>query len=269
MKPPVDPLELKSESIVFTNDEAGQAARTRAKFSVKARFCLFGIAVVFLLIIVLGLAAACGLGAREIFLTITSGHDSWILQGISIALAYNCYGLSLMFIAPSVNQLFQMMPEECEGNFESMNVPKWYFHNGLHYLARYTYLEWTLLSPLANAYYRMLGMKIGKNCLINSSSISDPCMIELGDNVTIGGSATIMGHYAGKDYLNIKKVVFKNGASIGAKAIVLAGVTVGENSTVLPNSYVPPNTVIPNNEIWGGVPAKKISARGNDPLTCI
>ena len=51
-------------------------------------------------------------------------------------------------------------------------------------------------------------------------------------------------------------VVIKDNAFIGAKVIVLKGVTIGENSIIGAGSVV--TRSVPDNEIWAGNPAKFI-----------
>jgi len=48
------------------------------------------------------------------------------------------------------------------------------------------------------------------------------------------------------------------GATIGMRAIIMGGVTVGEKAKVLANSFVLPNTTIPAGESWAGIPAQRI-----------
>ncbi len=57
--------------------------------------------------------------------------------------------------------------------------------------------------------------------LINTTNISDPCMITLGDYVTVGGSVTIFGHYGQKGYLIIEPVEIGNGTTIGLKSSIM------------------------------------------------
>lgn len=103
-------------------------------------------------------------------------------------------------------------------------------------------------------------MTIGRGTTINSTCISDPAMIELGDQVTIGGSATIVAHYGQGGYLVLAPTKIGNGATIGLRATIMGGVDIGANAKILPNSVVLPKSVIPSNETWGGVPAQKISS---------
>ena len=92
----------------------------------------------------------------------------------------------------------------------------------------------------------MMGMKVGKGVMINSTNISDPCLITLGNYVTIGGSATVFAHYAQKGYLIIAPTTIDDGANIGLKASVMGGVHVGKNVNVLPHACVLPKTVLPD-----------------------
>jgi acetyltransferase-like isoleucine patch superfamily enzyme len=53
-------------------------------------------------------------------------------------------------------------------------------------------------------------------------------------------------------------VTIANNVWIGANAIILPGVDIGENSIVAAGAVV--NTDIPANQIWGGIPARFIKA---------
>lgn len=144
------------------------------------------------------------------------------------------------------------------GPYYSAACVNWYVHNGLTYLARFTILEFITPTPFNLLFYKLMGMKIGRGTQINSSNISDPSLIEMGENVTIGGSATIVAHYGMGGFLIISPVKIGDGATIGLKATILGGVEIGAGAKLMPNSVVLPRTIIPAGETWGGVPAKKI-----------
>jgi serine acetyltransferase len=103
-----------------------------------------------------------------------------------------------------------------------------------------------------------MGMKIGRGVQLNTTNISDPSLIELGDKVTIGGSATIVAHYGQGGFLVIAPVKIGEGVTVGLKATIMGDVEIGEYAKILPNSVVLPKTRIPAGETWGGVPAVKI-----------
>jgi acetyltransferase-like isoleucine patch superfamily enzyme len=88
----------------------------------------------------------------------------------------------------------------------------------------------------------MMGMKIGKHSHINTTNISDAALIEIGDKVTIGGSATIFAHYASKGYLIVAPVEIKDGATIGIKATVMGDVEIGKGVRIDPHEVVLPKS---------------------------
>ena len=118
------------------------------------------------------------------------------------------------------------------------------------------------------------GAKIGRNCNINCQVFIENDVV-IGNNVTIKPGVQIWDGVSleddvfvgpnvtftndlfpkskNKDF-ELKKTIVKKGASIGANATILAGITIGENSLIGAGSVVTKN--IPENEIWIGNPAK-------------
>lgn len=217
---------------------------------------IYGVAVA-----VLGAALFPAVSIFRYIQHLTAHHADWV-QNVgfagSLAAGYFTYGFSLVFIAPAVNFLFQAKLKEWRGPYYSVESLKWFIHNGLTYLVRFTFLEFVTPSPLSLLFYRMMGMKIGKGAVINTTWISDPSLIELGDKVTLGGSVTIVAHYGQGGLLVVAPVRIGNNCTIGLKATVMGGSTIGDGAKLLPHSVVLPKTVIPPGETWGGVPATKI-----------
>ena len=114
-------------------------------------------------------------------------------------------------------------------------------------------------SRLISAFYRtFFGMKIGKNvgfALINPDYIL-PEAIEIGDNSAFGLQATLLTHEFTQDSQRFGKIKIGKNVLIGAFSTIRGGVKIGDNSTVAMCSFV--NKDIPPNELWGGVPAKRI-----------
>jgi hypothetical protein len=163
-----------------------------------------------------------------------------------LAVSYLLYGISLILIVPAFNRLLPLKSKSWRGNWFSLNTIPWYYHNALVQLVRYTFLDFVTPTPLNILFYRLMGMKIGKNCVVNTSNISDPCLIELEDNVTIGGSATIFGHYAQGGFLVLAPVLIKRGATVGLKASIMGDVVVGERVVVKPHDILLPKTRLPD-----------------------
>ncbi len=179
--------------------------------------------------------------------------------GFSLALGYFLLGFSLLFILPAFNFIFRAYPKPHRGPYFSVEFLSWYIHNGLTYIMRYSFLEFITPTPFNVLFYKMMGMKVGRGTQINSSNLSDPCLIELGKRVTVGGSAHITAHYGQGGFLVLATTKIGDNVTLGMKCTIMGGVQIGNDVKVLPNSVVLPKTVIPAGEIWGGVPAVKIS----------
>ena len=209
----------------------------------------------------MGTAAAPGI---LLFTSALRGTQGWgpvpraLVLGPSGVASFFVYGFSLLLILPLVNWALRLRLKEWRGPYHSFELLPWFVHNGLTYLARYTFLELVTPTPFSQAFYRMMGMKIGRGTELNTTHISDPSLIQIGDNVTIGGSATIIAHYASGGFMVLSPVVIEDGATVGLKAIIMGGVRIGKKARVLPNSFVMPKTQIPEGETWGGIPACRV-----------
>ena len=173
------------------------------------------------------------------------------LYGLCGGGAFLGFILTLIFIVPLVNLPCIPFVKAYRGAWFSIESIPWFYHNALTYLVRYTVLDFITPTPLNILFFKMMGMKIGKGVMINSSNVSDPCLIRIGDYVTVGGSAYMMAHYGMKGFLIIDKLHIKRGAMIGLSAKILGGVTIGEKAVVAPNVAVLPKTVIKDGEKFG------------------
>jgi hypothetical protein len=202
----------------------------------------------FLILLAMGISATPGV---YFFMYAKDASVEWpqlfhyMFIGFSIVSGYFLYGLSMIFVIPLFNFLMPFRVKPFRGNYYSLHTVPWYFHNAFIYVVRYTFLEFFTPTPLNILFYKMMGMKIGKHAHINTTNISDAALIEIGDKVTIGGSATIFAHYASKGYLVVEPVKIKAGATIGIKATVMGDVEIGEGAMVGPHEVVMPKSRIP------------------------
>lgn len=207
------------------------------------------------LIVVLcaGVSAAPGLYVFDFFSSTTSTWHPilhYIAAGSGIALGYLTYGFTLIFVVPTVNFILPLRLKAWRGIWFSLEAIPWFVHNALTYLVRYSFLELITPTPINVLFYRMMGMKIGRGVVINTTNISDPCMISLGDYVTIGGSAHLFAHYGQKGILVIAPVKIGDGTTIGLKASIMGDVTVGKNALIKPHAVLIPKTRIEDGETF-------------------
>ena len=112
------------------------------------------------------------------------------------------------------------------------------------------------------------GVKIGKNCHFSPYVLIDllhPELITIEDNVTISSNSMIFAHInpTANEFLKkngyprtTKPVLIKKGAVISVGCIIIAGVTIGENSIVGAGSVVTQD--IPDYCVAVGNPARVI-----------
>ena len=118
------------------------------------------------------------------------------------------------------------------------------------------------------------GARIGDNCNINAFCfvendvvIGDYVTVKCGvfiwdgitieDNVHLGPNVTFTNdlYPRSKHNFEVSRTVVKQGASVGANATIIAGVTIGEYSLIGAGSVVTKS--IPNNTLWMGNPARQ------------
>ena len=124
------------------------------------------------------------------------------------------------------------------------------------------------LPSLTIKFQRNRGVKIGENCHISPYVLIDllhPELINIEDNVTISSNSMIFAHInpTANEFLKshgyprtIKPVKIKKGAVISVGCIIIAGVTIGENSIVGAGSVVTQD--VPDYCVVVGNPARVI-----------
>lgn len=105
-------------------------------------------------------------------------------------------------------------------------------------------------------------INIGKNVFINHGcSFLDLGGITIEDDVLIGPNVQLITENhpiqpAERKALDLKSILIKRNAWVGAGAIILPGVTVGENSVVAAGAVVTKD--VPDNTVVAGFPAKVV-----------
>lgn len=148
-------------------------------------------------------------------------------------------------------------------------------------LAKYHRIEDARIgeNTIVRDYVNLYGCKIGEDCKIaayveiqRGVTIGDRCKIEafafipsgvtIEDEVFIGPHACFTNDKVPKavgDW-EVTPTLVKKGASVGANATVICGVTIGENALVGAGAVVTKD--VPANTIVVGCPARKVGTRG-------
>lgn len=120
----------------------------------------------------------------------------------------------------------------------------------------------------------LAGASIGNNCNINShcfienevligNNVTIKCGVYIWDGITIGDDVHIGPNVTftndlyprSKHKFKALRTTIKRGASIGANATIICGITIGEYALIGAGSVVTKN--IPDNTLWRGNPARQ------------
>jgi maltose O-acetyltransferase len=110
-----------------------------------------------------------------------------------------------------------------------------------------------------NWFLRRLGVTVGENVSWGLEATPDvfwPERITLGENVIVGYDATILCHEFLQDEYRVGDVEIRDRAMIGAGAVILPGVVIGEDAQVAANSLVTDD--VPAETTVAGIPAEPL-----------
>src|SRR5690554_1168330 len=111
-------------------------------------------------------------------------------------------------------------------------------------------------------YAKYLGVEMGRNCSIHTKHFgTEPFLIKIGDNVTIGGDVKFITHDGSGSLFGrmfrYRKIMIGNNVFIGMNTLVLLGVEIGDNVIVGAGSVLTKS--VPSNSVVAGNPAKIIT----------
>jgi len=184
----------------------------------------------------------------------------WLI-GLSAVSAFFIYGFSLIFILGLLRIVFRLNLVEGEYRIGSLGIYRWMFINGLYMIAAITFMDFILLTPFSILFFRLMGAKVGRNVQINSKKCFDLSLIEIGDNVVIGGYATIMCHSFERGRLILRKVRIGKNVVLGLNSVLMCGAQIGEGAFITAGAVLGKNKQVAPYSVYAGVPAESIKER--------
>ena len=124
-------------------------------------------------------------------------------------------------------------------------------------------------TPVMNVFLRLLGAKIGKDCYINTSSISAFDLFKLGDHVSICTDSHIKGFNISDGYIHIGTIDLGDDCFVGTRCCISQNTRMERNSSLEDLSLLPEGTTLPENENWGGSPARKLGMNHEQERTSL
>ena len=186
------------------------------------------------------------------------GFLKFFIIGGSLAGAYFLFGFALIIIIGIARITFRLKLREGNYPIFSLGALNWALCGGLQLMISFTFIDFILLTPFANLLLKLLGAKIGRNVQINSKSITDASLLEIGDNTVIGGRATVICHSVERGKLKLRKVKIGANVTVGLNAVILPGCEIGDNAIIGASAVLLKNTKVEPRAVYFGVPAQAL-----------
>lgn len=200
----------------------------------------------------LALALALGLGTNYLVL-------GWLPLGDFRGIALVAGAILLIYVyAIVIYRLFLRYRPIKEGYIAEGSREEFTYHvYVLFYLLLFYPLtrNHLLPTPLMRLVYLALGARLGDNTY-SAGVILDPPLTEIGANTIVGHDAVLFSHAIEGHHLSHAMIRIGSNATVGAKAIIMSGVTIEDGAIVAAGSVVRKDTRIGAGETWGGNPAR-------------
>ena len=170
-----------------------------------------------------------------------------ILFSLTVGIAFYIFFISGVIVMSSVIRLLSLGTKP--GKYPAMSITtlRWLIHSGVYTLATRLILPLIPMTFLTNLFFRIIGCKMGKNVKLNTWNLNDAYLLELGNNVIVGGATDISCHLFENYQLILKPIKIGDNTLIGAHCYISPGVVIGKNCTIGLNSFIRQDKVIPDN----------------------
>ena len=192
-----------------------------------------------------------------------AGHALWVKTlalSFSIGFGYFLFGLTVILLCVLTKNLLRFRIKPGLFTIHSDDALNWMGYNCMILIANATFLDVLRLSPFQALFYRLMGAKVGKDVNINTGGLADLSMLEIGDNVLIGGGVALICHASERGFLRLAPTRIGNNVSVGIGSVIFPDCEIGDGATIAPCSLLPKGTKVPPKGLWGGNPAKDLRA---------
>ncbi len=112
-------------------------------------------------------------------------------------------------------------------------------------------------TPLLNIYCRMMGARIGGDCVIETPNLHQFDLIEIGSDTSIGSNAHIFGYNVADGMLQIGNVCIGRHCYVGANSVIMPNSVMEDEAWLGDQSLLLEGMTIPAGESYSGSPAKR------------
>ena len=183
--------------------------------------------------------------------------------------AYIVFALCLMPVSAAITRLGRARtPPDTELQISdaSWRLMKWVEYMSAAHIVRLASGSVFRGSPLWTGYLRMNGARIGRRVFINTLSIADHNLLELGDDVVIGADVHISGHTVEGGMVKTGRVRVGSNVTIGLGSAIDIDVEIGDGCQIGAFTFVPKHARLDPNSVYVGIPARKLSDHVSGPI---
>ena len=198
--------------------------------------------------------------------------DSLLQAVVASALlvpAYIVFALCLMPVSAAMTRLIgARTPPNMELQISdvSWTLMKWVQYMSAAHIVRLASGSVFRGSPLWTGYLRMNGARLGRRVFINTLSIADHNLLELGDDVVIGADVHISGHTVEAGMVKTGRVRVGSNVTIGLGSVIDIDVEIGDGCQIGAFTLVPKHARLEPNSVYVGIPARKLSDHVSGPI---
>lgn len=178
----------------------------------------------------------------------------------SLSFGYFLFGLTLIFLCVLAKNLFRFKIAQGLFTIHSKEALHWMGYNSLVLVANSAFLDVLRISPFQILFYRLMGAKVGSGVNVNTAGLADLSLLEIGDNVLIGGGVALICHASERGFIRLAPTRIGNNVSVGLGSVILPGCELGDGASIAPCSFLPKGTKVPPKGVWGGNPARDLRA---------
>jgi non-ribosomal peptide synthetase-like protein len=120
-------------------------------------------------------------------------------------------------------------------------------------------------TPFKNAFWRLLGVRIGRKVFDDGCSMPEKTLVSIGDGATLNVGSVLQAHSLEDGGFKSDHIVVERGATLDVGAFIHYGTTVGEHATVEADSFLMKGEHVAPGQRWRGNPAQDATAAAGAP----
>ena len=131
----------------------------------------------------------------------------------------------------------------------SLTTLRWLIFSGIYTISMRTILPLVPVTFLTNAYFRIIGCRVGQRVKLNTYTLNDAYLLTLGDDVIIGGQTDISCHLFEHNHLILRPITIGSGTLVGAHCYIAPGVTIGSRCVIGLYTYLRAGHSVPDGAV--------------------